>query len=149
MGKRTEKDLAAQAPVSDGVQAYIDALRRAPDSKHVLIGMVKAAEATDGVMVAHIGNCRRWAHIPALAIKAIRGNGRVACGSHSHTVAEIHLKEPNSDLETAFANIANLHLSRLDDMQTKIAVGDGGAPCGPGEHWGQDQYGNWGCQPGD
>jgi hypothetical protein len=105
--------------------------------------MVKPATGGDGLLIAHFGRCGHWAHIPAEAIAAIRDNGQTRCGAHFHPVADIEFKEPTAGLAQAYAALADLHLAKLHTL------GGGDAfQCPPGQHWGQDSSGNWGCQPG-
>lgn len=136
------------ASTDEGVQAFIDDLHNAPAGGHILHGMVKPAEAPDGVMFAHVGGCDHWAYIPATAILSIRGTGRTACKGHSHATAEIELKAPNSDLEAALVNVAHLHQASLLQLQASVSWLTALNPCPPGQHMGKDQYGNPQCQAG-
>lgn len=143
------KSSSGTVPEADAsnVERYIEALREHPNTNWHMTGMVKASPNSDGLLVAHLGDCKRWAHIPASAIDKVTETGRLRCGTHTHPIADIQLKEPRSDTEVAYAALANLHRAKLDDVLTS-SLGGGGYNCGPGEHWGQDQYGNWGCQVG-
>lgn len=129
---------------ADLVQRYLDALQARPAGDHVLFGMVKPTEGGDGLLFAHAGHCGPWIHIPRSAIDTITPAGRVRCRSHLHDTAEIALRQPETALEKTFADVAGLHRARLD----QLLASDDDHHCGPNQHWGQDQYGNWGCQPG-
>ena len=124
-----------------GVKKFIGALRERPDTDYTITGMVKASPDTDGLMVAHLGGCGHWAHIPADAIEEVKQNGQIRCGNHSHSVADIRLKKPASSVELAYSAMADLHLAKLDSLSASMG---GGHNCGSG-HWGQDSNGNWGC----
>lgn len=148
------EDIVAKVPAGkaskttdgSGVRKYIAALRTSTDPGHTLIAMVKPAPNDDGLMLAHLGDCRHWVHVPEDAIEQITEKGRTRCGTHSHPVAQIELKRPGTNLELAFSAIADLHLAKLDGAFA--AAPPAGNICPPGQHWGQDSNGNWGCLPG-
>jgi hypothetical protein len=100
-------------------------------------------------MFAHAGDCDHWIYIPTSAIQTIRRSGRVACAGHSHATAELQLKTPQSDLEKTFASVASLHQNKLFQPRGNMQLANlASAGCPDGYHWGQDQWGNWGCWPG-
>jgi hypothetical protein len=148
MSDAAPKKTSGLGPNGDAVQGFIDKLGALPAGDHVVHGMVKAADAPGGLMLAHVGDCDHWVYIAASAIQKITDTGRVTCLGHSHTTADIQLKDPTSDLEMAFAGIANLHrqaLAKVHSLPTRALIGD---PCPPGFHLGRDQFGNLSCQPG-
>ncbi len=58
-------DKSKQAPAKitgqdDAERSFIDELQAAPSGEHVLYGMVKRADTSDGLMFAHPGGCERW-----------------------------------------------------------------------------------------
>jgi hypothetical protein len=148
MGRQSREE-APDTEKADAVRQFIAELRDAPAGEHVLFGMVKPGETDDSLMFAHPGDCTRWIHIPASTIHTISASGHVRCRGHSHAAAVIRLKPPESDLEKTLTGVAALHRASLDQFLASAQGGPpGDHPCGPGQYWGQDQYGNWGCQPG-
>ena len=81
--------------------------------------MVKPADDHSGVFFAPPGDCTHWAFIPKGAIEDIQGAGHSRCGGHFHALAEIHLKPPTSELENAYASIADLHRTKLAQFSEK------------------------------
>jgi hypothetical protein len=132
----------------EAVQRFIADLNAAPAGDHVVHGMIKAADTGNGLMFAHPGDCDRWIFIPATAIQSIQRSGRVACQGHWHTTADIQLKDPQSDLEKAFADVASLHQAKLIQGAGRQSLFGASPDCPPGTSWKQDQWGNWGCFPG-
>ena len=147
MSKRPYTKTAKSEAAASAIEEFIAALPTEPIATgHALTGMVKPSPNADGLLVAHFGDCRHWALIPAGALESIRQNGQVRCGAHTHTVADIQLKPPAGDLELGYSALADLHLAKLNMLST--GIGGTGHACPPGQHWGPDSSGNWGCQVG-
>jgi hypothetical protein len=147
--------MAAQAkktdasPAVDKVQAFIDELSVQSDNPRIISGMVKwAADRPDGLFFAHVGDCENWVFISKLAMKAIHRTGHMRCKGHSHVVADIELEVPedNAVAET-FAQVADIHRTRLEQVVNASSMSAGASPCGPGLQWRQNQDGSWGCVP--
>jgi hypothetical protein len=96
MTDSAEKQPSGSEQPEENVRRYIEELRKNPSRETMISGMVKPAENNDGLMFAHIGDCEHWTFISAAAIQAIKSMGRVQCGGHSHALAEIQLKAPQS-----------------------------------------------------
>jgi hypothetical protein len=146
MVEKSKRARAGMAGRDDPVQSFIDELRTEPLGNHVLHGMVKPAETTDGLMFALPGRCEHWIYLPATAIQTIRRIGRIACKGHYYSSAEIRLKAPQSDLEKTFADLASLHAASLPQLHGNQPMVSA-LSCPPGTSWKQDQWGNWGCWP--
>lgn len=129
------------------MQGFIDNLRTLPAGDHVIHGMVKPAEQPDGLMFANVGDCDHWVFIPASAIQSVRDTGQTVCLGHSHTTADIQLKDPQSDLEKAFSNVAGLHQAQLSKALAAPRARLAANPCPPGFELKRDQWGNLSCQP--
>jgi hypothetical protein len=129
----------------DKVTKFIQELRNAPSKETALYGMVKAEDDT-GILFAPPGDCEHWAFIPKGAIKDINSVGRLPCGGHFHTLAEIQLQTPGSDVEKAFASVATLHRIKLANVTTR-AANDGPPKDFPCTNWKWDlNSGGWVCQ---
>jgi hypothetical protein len=148
MGAKSKRTTAETAGQDDAVKSFIDDLQAEPSGHHVLQGMVKPADTSDGLMFALQGDCEHWIYLPAAGIQTIRRTGRTACKGHSHVTAEIELKPPQTDLEKTFADVASLHQSDLLRLHGNLlASAQLNAACPLGTSWKQDQWGNWGCWP--
>jgi hypothetical protein len=142
-----EQPLGAADGEDDKVWRYIDDLKKNPSGETMLYGMVRPAEGDDdGIMFAHQGDCRHWIFIPRGVIQDIRNIGRVQCSGHFHPLAHIQLNAPQSDLEKAFASVANLHQSKLAQYTGNALMSDEpNILCPPGTQLRRDQSGNWVC----
>lgn len=90
MSNSTKRRRAASDKSEGSVRQYIEELRKSPSAETMISGMVKPAENDDGLMLAHAGDCERWAFIPTSAMQAVKSTGRVQCGAHYHTLAEFN-----------------------------------------------------------
>jgi hypothetical protein len=129
------------------VEKYIRALKNAPAKETMLYGMVKPADDHSGIFFAPPGDCTHWAFIPKGAIEDIQSAGRSRCGGHFHELAEIHLKPPASELENAYASIADLHRTKLAQISERTLPPKPNYKCPKGEQWTYDNFsGGWFCQ---
>jgi hypothetical protein len=149
MGPQSKRTTAETAGRDDAVKSFIDDLQAEPSGDHVLHGMVKPADTTEGLMFALPGNCEHWIYLPGAAMQTVRRTGRITCKGHFHATAEIELKAPQSDLEKTLADVVSLHQSNLLRLHGDLPSGAqlNAAVCPPGTSWKQDQWGNWGCWP--
>jgi hypothetical protein len=145
LAKRLSNELS-RADTTVGVKEYIAALYARSDASYQITVMVRAVPETDGLLVAHLGRCGPWAHIPEAAIETVTDNGQIRCGFHTHAVADIKLKKPAANLELAYASLANLHVARIETLSAS-GVNDP-CSCPDGQHYGKDSDGNWGCLKG-
>jgi hypothetical protein len=148
MAEKSKQGPSEPAQQDDAVKSFIDELSDEPSGNHLIHGMVKPADRTDGLMFALPGRCEHWIYLPRSAIQTIRRTGHVNCKGHFHASAVIQLKAPQSDLEKTFADVASLHQASLHELHGNFAsVASLSMTCPLGTSWKQDQWGNWGCWP--
>ncbi|HEY1604395.1 MAG TPA: hypothetical protein VGF77_02220 [Allosphingosinicella sp.] len=143
MKRSSSKSRPQTADQVDAVQQFIDELNEMPEGEHVLFGMVKPAEARDGLMFAHTGACGGWIYLPASSIASVARGEPAPCRGHYHVTATIRLKPPTTEGAETFAKVAALHLSRLHQFGGGKLLSD--LVCGPHQHVVTDKYGNQRC----
>jgi hypothetical protein len=76
----------------------------------VFVGMVKAAEDDDGVVLfARAGDCSNWAAIPVDAIEKLEFLRTANCDGHTHPLVQMTMRAPQTTEAKAFAELAALH----------------------------------------
>lgn len=102
-------------------QDFIDNLKNGTLRRPLtIIGIAKASEDNNSLMLDPTMQCQRWIDIPVgmIAKKGVEWLGDVSCKDHEHPMVKVELKYPTSDESKILANILSASSEQANGIQT-------------------------------